>query len=238
MRALRDKDQPRAARARGGIFFRLLSLMCLLVFLLLIYVVRHPLLRFAGGFWVVDDAPQHSDAIVMLSDDNFHADRAARAAELYRAGWAPRVIASGRRLRPYAGIAELEEHDLEDRGVPASAVVKLPGDDRNTREECSAIGALLASHGWKRLLLVTSNYHARRARYICSRTLPEGTLLRVSAASDSDYDPDTWWQSRIGAKRFFGEVAGMAVAMWELRHSSSKTSDSVLMLVDVALLSH
>ena len=231
-------DERRAVRTRGGIFFRLLSLLVLIVFCFLLYLVRHPLLRLAGGFWVVDDSPQHSDAIVMLSDDNFRADRAAHAAELFRAGWAPRVIASGRRLRPYAGIAELEEHDLEDRGVPANAVVKLPQDGRNTREECMAISASIASHGWKRILLVTSNYHTRRARYICSRTLPEGTILRVSPASDSDYDPDNWWHTRQGMKMFFQEGVGIVVAMWELRHSDSKTSESVLLLLDVALLSH
>ena len=72
--------------------------------------------RAASGSWTKD--PRAADAIVMLGDDNYDADRATRAAELFKAGWAPRVIASGRYLRPYASIAELEEHDLIDRGVP------------------------------------------------------------------------------------------------------------------------
>ena len=65
-----------------------------------------------------------SDAIIVLSDDNFYADRAAHAADLYRHGWAPIVVASGRRLRPYAGIAELMEHDLIERGVPKDKIVR------------------------------------------------------------------------------------------------------------------
>src|SRR5271154_1219217 len=101
---------------RGGIFFRLLFLMffCFLIFL--VYLARHPLLELAGSFWVVDQTPAASDAIVMLGDDNFSGDRATRAAELFKAGMAPRVVASGRYLRSYATIAELEQHDLTDRG--------------------------------------------------------------------------------------------------------------------------
>ncbi len=93
--------------------------------LCVLYLARHPLLRLAGSFWIVDEEPQNSDAIVILGDDNLNADRAARAAELFKSGLAPRVIASGRFLRPYASIAELEQHDLTDRGVPPAAVVRL-----------------------------------------------------------------------------------------------------------------
>jgi uncharacterized SAM-binding protein YcdF (DUF218 family) len=227
----------RSASQRGGIIFKLLFLICLAVFGFFLYIARHPLLRFAGGFWVVDDSPKTSDAIVMLSDDNFQADRAERAAELYKAGWAPRVIASGRLLRSYTGIAEIEEHDLEARGVPEAAIIKLSASDRNTRQECTNIGEFVASHGWKRILLVTSNYHTRRARYICSRLLPAGTTLLVSAARDSDYDPDSWWQNREGGKMFFQEFVGLLVAMWELRHSDVQTTDSSSLSVR-SLLAH
>ena len=222
---------------RGGIFFRLIFLMFLAIALFFLYLVRYPLLRMAGSFWVVDDGPQYSDAIVMLSDDNYQADRAAHAGELYKAGWAPRVVGSGRLLRPYAGIAELEAHDLTDRGVPAGAVVKFPQNGRNTREECAAIGAFVSSRGWRRILLVTSNYHTRRAKYICSRVFPTGTILRVSPARDSDYDPDNWWKTRQGAKMFFNESVGLIAAMWELRHTGAKTSLSALLLIARGMLS-
>ena len=229
---------PSANSQRGGIFFRLMFLLCLAVFCFFIYIVRHPLLRFAGGFWVVNEQPQASDAIVMLSDDNYEADRAAQAAVLYKAGWAPRVVASGRLLRPYAGIAELEEHDLEARGVPESAIVKLPHAARNTREECQDIGRFVVAHGWMRILLVTSNYHTRRARYICSRVFPSGTTLIVSSARDTDYDPDSWWRTRQGTKIFFGEAGGIIVAMWELRHSDVQAKDPSSFLSFRSLLPH
>ncbi len=108
---------------RGGIIFRLAFYLFVVAFLFVIYLVRHPLLRLAGGFWVVNESPVTSDAIVILGDDNYNGDRAAEAADIFKAGWAPRVIASGRYLRPYAGIAGWKLAISESHGVPESAVV-------------------------------------------------------------------------------------------------------------------
>jgi uncharacterized SAM-binding protein YcdF (DUF218 family) len=207
------------AAERGGIISKLLGLLVLCALLGAVYLVRHPLLRLAGRFWIVEDAPQPSDAIVVLSDDNYLGERAARAADLFHAGWAPRVVASGRYLRSYAGIAELIEHDLVADGVPVGTIVRFPHRAENTREEAAALSHLFAEHGWRRILLVTSSYHTRRARYICERIFPPGTELRVVPASDSAYNPDSWWESRSGLKIFFQEAVGMLAAMWELRNS-------------------
>jgi uncharacterized SAM-binding protein YcdF (DUF218 family) len=209
--------------SRGGIFFRMLLLLCLVVMLFAVYLIRLPLLRFAGNLWVVDDSPQASDAIVVLGDDNYQGDRAARAAELFKAGWAPHVVASGRFLRPYASIAELEEHDLKDHGVPAGAIVRYAQRAESTRDEAAAFSQLASARGWKRILVVTSNYHTRRTKYIFERTLPAGTALRVVAAPDSEYDPNNWWRSRASVKIFFHESVGMVLALWEMRHSEVRT---------------
>jgi uncharacterized SAM-binding protein YcdF (DUF218 family) len=211
-------------KQRGGIFSKLLFLIFLIVLIGIVYLVRYPILRLAGDFWVVDETPQVSDVIVILSDDNYEAARAARAAQLFKSGMAPRILASGRLLRPYAGIAELMEHDLKAQGVPANAIISFPHRAGNTREEAVGDAQVIASHGWKKVLLVTSNYHTRRAHYIFARTLPKGTELRVVSAPDSEYDPDSWWQHRTGLKRFLYETAGYIVCLWEMRHSEVQTS--------------
>jgi uncharacterized SAM-binding protein YcdF (DUF218 family) len=215
-----------AVSQRGGIIFRLLFFLCFVFFLFLIFLARRPLLGMAGSFWVVSDKPAPSDAIAILGDDNFQGDRATRAAELFKAGMAPRIIASGRYLRPYATIAELEQHDLIDRGVPPGAIVRLDQHAENTRDEAYAIAQLISARGWKRIILVTSNYHTRRARYICERAFPARTILLVVAAPDSEYDPHSWWHTRAGAKIFAHEFAGMLLAMWEMRNTSARTTDS------------
>lgn len=203
---------------RGGIFAKLLVLIVLVVLCALIYLVRVPLLRLAGNFWVVSNPPANCDAIVILSDDDFTADRASRAAELYHSGWAPKIIASGRWLRPYASIAQLMQHDLEARGVPAQAILPFPHNAPNTREELADIRAFVQQHGWKRIMIVTSNYHTRRTRYLSRHIFPPSITFLIESAPDVNYDPDSWWRTREGLKIFFHESVGLVVAVWEVHH--------------------
>ena len=200
----------------GGILSSLISLLFVIVLCAVLYFARGPILRFAGETWIVEDPLDRADAIIVLSDDNFYADRAAHAADLYRHGMAPIVVASGRRLRPYAGIAELMEHDLIERGVPKDKIVRISHNAENTREEAQALAQQALERKWRSVIVVTSNYHTRRARYIFLHVFPAQTQVRVSGAQDGDFDPQHWWQSRKSLKEFTRELAGMAVAIWEL----------------------
>ncbi len=209
---------------RGGIIFKLLFLIFFVVLLAVLYLVRVPLLRFAGEFWIVDDAPESSDVIIVLSGDNYDAVRAARAAALFRAAMASHVVATGRSLRSYATTTDLMKRDLVDHGVPVTAIIPLTPRADDTREEAVAVSEFVASHGWKRILLVTSNYHTRRSQYIYERTLPPGTQLRVISAPDVEYDPQSWWRTREGLKIFFHEAAGYLAALWDMRHNNVRTT--------------
>jgi uncharacterized SAM-binding protein YcdF (DUF218 family) len=204
---------------RGGAIGTLISLIFLAVLCGAIYIARHPLMRFAAESWVIDKPAQHADAIVILSGDNFYADRTTHAAKLFRQGAAPIVVASGKRLRPNATEAELMEHDLVERGVPKDKVLQLPQDADSTLDESLAVRHLAEQRGWKSLILVTSNYHTRRALYIFEHRLPPTISVSVAAAPDGDFDPDHWWEKRISAKRFFHEMVGMIDSAWELRGS-------------------
>jgi uncharacterized SAM-binding protein YcdF (DUF218 family) len=207
---------------RGGILSTLVSLLFLVVFCAVIYFARHPIMKFAAESWVINEPAANADAIVVLSDDNFYADRATHAAELFRQGSAPIVVASGRRLRPSAGISELTEHDLIERGVPKDKIVKFPNDADSTAEAAIAITRFASEHGWKKLIIVTSNYHTRRARYIFQKIAPPAMEISIASARDGDFDPERWWEKRRSVKAFLGELTGMAEAMWEFGGSSKK----------------
>lgn len=214
----------------GGIFSRLLFLVVFLGFLAFLYTVRHPLMRLAGQAWIVDDPDAKADAIIVLGDDNYAGDRAFHAAELYRTGVAPVVVASGRALRPYAAVSEMIQHDLESFGVPAASIVVFSHRAQNTMEEAQALSGLISSHGWKQVLIVTSNYHTRRALFIFERVLPAGVTIHVSGAHDSEFDPTRWWETRQGTKLFFNELLGYVVAWWELRGKSPAPAGATLII--------
>ena len=219
--------QPPRDSQHGGILSSLISLLFLIVFCFVLYAARRPILRLAGESWVVEDPLQQSDALLLLSDDNFFADRATRASELYRQKLAPVVVASGRRLRPSAGIAELMEHDLIERGVPKERIIRFPHDADNTREEAQALRALAVEKSWHSIIVVTSNYHTRRARYIFQHVFPESVTVRVASARDGEFDPEHWWENRKSLKEFTRELAAMVVAAWELRRDSAHTAQSL-----------
>jgi uncharacterized SAM-binding protein YcdF (DUF218 family) len=202
-------------RERGGIITTLVALLFLVLLCAGIYLARHPLLRFAAEELIVEDPLEKSDAIIVLSDDNFYADRVTRAAELYRRSLAPVVVASGVRLRPYAGISELMTHDLIERGVPKEHILAFLQDADDTREEALALKTLVAQKNWKSLIIVTSNYHTRRARFIFRTIFSSEVRVEIASARDADFDPANWYEHRRALKRFAHEVAGLVVAHWE-----------------------
>ena len=144
--------------------------------------------------------------------------------QLFKAGWAPQVVASGRMLRPYASAADFISKDLESRGVPLAAIVRFAHRAENTIEEAEGLKVLVDQKGWHRVILVTSNYHTRRARYIFRKILPGNVSLEVASAPDPEFDPANWWESRQGRKTFFLETVGYLDAMWELRSEPADSS--------------
>ena len=127
------------------------------------------------------------DAIVVLSGGHHPAPGAARVSEwddparflagldLYRAGKAPRLLFTGgaspfRPGRPPEGQRYLQE--ARRLGIPAAAMASTP-PVVNTAEEAIAIRQLLqrsqSSAVSKRILLVTSAFHMRRAQCLFER---------------------------------------------------------------------
>ena len=200
---------------RGGALVSLIALLVLLVMCAVLYWARHPILRFVAESWVIDAPAAHADALLLLGDDNFYADRATHAAELIRHGVAPLVVASGRRLRPSAGVVELQEHDLIERGVPKDKLIRFPHDADSTLEEAGALARLCSERHFRSVIVVTSNYHARRARYIFKKVFPPAIAVSVAGAHDGDFDPEHWWEKRKSQELFLHEIVGMLVAFRE-----------------------
>ena len=102
----------------------------------------------------VDSGDMKADALVVLGGGAY--ERPARAAELFHSGAAPRIIVSG------AGDAEANKQVLVGKGVPASAI-ETESESRSTRQNAEFSIPLLRALGAKRVIIVTSWYHSRRA---------------------------------------------------------------------------
>jgi uncharacterized SAM-binding protein YcdF (DUF218 family) len=178
-------------------------------------------LPFAGRYLVVEDPLERSDAIVVLA--GARAERWLEAAELYRAGWAARIVLSPGRLEGaelrlremgirFPAEAELARDALVQMKVPVDAITILPGSLDNTAQEAAAAHDVLASAGWQRIIVVTSKYHTRRTAFAFAREF-RGTPVRVVVRA-SRYDhvkPERWWTDRADFRYVTSELQKLLV---------------------------
>jgi uncharacterized SAM-binding protein YcdF (DUF218 family) len=148
--------------------------------------------------YLVIDQPEHSDAILVLAGETDR--RPIRALELYAQGFAPLVIVDvpdNARIynRTQLQIAQDWANSLSQR----DSIRLCPTFGLSTRDESHDARACLDQAGVRSVLLVTSDYHTRRALTIFRRELPQHTFS-VAAARDSTQFGEHWWLHRQWAK--------------------------------------
>jgi uncharacterized SAM-binding protein YcdF (DUF218 family) len=180
---------------RAGIAAALLLVIGLIAFL-----------PFAGRFLVVQDPLEHSDAIVVLA--GARVERWLEAVDLYRDGWAPRILLSAGRLEKaevrlresgihFPSEAELTRDAMIQMHIPPESVTIMPQVLDNTAQEAAATHAIAAERGWTRVIVVTSKYHTRRTQFAIRRELrgtPVHAIVRWTRYDEAD--PERWWRQR------------------------------------------
>lgn len=82
-----------------------------------------------------------------------------------------------------------------------------PGVD-STFQEAQAIDRCIREHHWKAVVIVTSNYHTRRAGIIWRRVMQKrNPSLQISlhGVDDPEFQADGWWRKRLWAKTWLLE---------------------------------
>ncbi len=165
-----------------------------------------------AGFLVRGDPPVKSDGIVVLAGDGY-GYRIRAAADLAQRGYAPIVLASGA-----AWIYGVCECDLAidyavRQGYPRALFEPLRNDATSTEAEALAIFREARRRGWSSILIVTSDYHTRRARLILNRLKPEDLRVTVYAAPDRFFRADRWWSNRESRKTLVLEWSKLGAAL-------------------------
>jgi len=208
---------PAPSRERGGIFYKLLVFSAIAGVLLVLYLVRAPVLRGFAEWWIVDEEPQVSHAIVVLGGDSVFGDRVRHAVELYRRGWATRIVLSGMTLRANFNETVLMEREAITLGVPKESLILHAHNARSTIEEGLALRQLFLEEQIRRVIFVTSNFHTRRTRMAFRKIFHEsGVEMRVSAASDIRFEPRRWWEQRTSRNTFLLELLKVPNTWMEL----------------------
>lgn len=162
-----------------------------------------------------------ADAIVVLSGPATYLERVNWAARLYRDGRAPIVVVSNEGLLSVWSQAEernlyfheLSARELQRRGVPNDKIAVVSGIGAGTFQESSRIRDFATERQLKRLLIVTSAYHSRRALWSMRRAA-EGSPLEIGITAAppglQTPAPATWWLHRWGWQVVAAEYVKLA----------------------------
>lgn len=199
------------------------------VFLFFLLIIFSPKILMLAGQWVVvSDTPLRSDAIVVLHTGVELYPRLIQAAELYNAGYADKVVINGNRKTDV--LRELEKKGFrgccawyEDSirilgllGVPRDKIIPISAEDAyDTVSEAEIVGKEIVEAGFARIILATSKYHTRRARFIWQE-MYEGQLeVRAVAAKSDLYDPDNWWHEGKQIRWVLAEYGAWIYYYWK-----------------------
>jgi uncharacterized SAM-binding protein YcdF (DUF218 family) len=169
-------------------------------------ILSHSLWFAALGGWLVrTDPPAPADAALVLAGDK-SGNRILKAAEMVRQGYTQTVLVSGPEGMYGHNEAELAIPFAVRSGYPPSWFVAAPNRTFSTREEALVLIDELHKRGVRKCLLVTSDYHTRRAGGIYRAAAPD-IDFRVIGALTPSFDRADWWRTREGRKCFFLEWA-------------------------------
>jgi uncharacterized SAM-binding protein YcdF (DUF218 family)/glycosyltransferase involved in cell wall biosynthesis len=181
------------------------------LYLLLFYT---PLIWWIGAPLKIAAPPGPADAIVVFAGGVGESgkagvgfqERVTQAVALYKAGYAPRVIFSSGYVFTIRE-AEMMKAVAVDNGVPADAIL-LEEKAANTFENVNYTRRILDDNGWRRILLVSSPYHMRRALWTWHNVAPEVSVT-PTPVPQSDFYASSWGASFDQIRGILHEYAAL-----------------------------
>jgi len=139
---------------------------------------------FSVNLLCIADRQGPADAIVVLGGDALH--RSERALELYQQRAAPSVMISG------SGDCQEVRVFLAGKGVPAAAI-QVECESRTTQQNAAFTVPLLRARSARRVIIVTSWFHSRRALHCFQHYAPEIEFISLPTRRDL---PESRWPNR------------------------------------------
>jgi len=152
----------------------------------------------SAGNMLIVNAPQRSDVILVLAGETNY--RPTLGLDLLDRGYGRKVVIdvpAGARIYEFTQV-QLAQRYAQD--IPQRAVVSIcPIEGLSTRDESHDAETCLAREAGDRVLIVTSDFHTRRALSIFRHEV-HGKSFSVAAAHDEAEFGTRWWTHREWAK--------------------------------------
>ncbi len=171
--------------------------------LAVVFLVALVLLGAKAGSFLVVDAPRPSDVIVVLAGETER--RPERGLELLAQGYGRRMVLDVPTRTKIYGFTQMQLAQKYVQDLPQGGQVMVcPIDGLSTKEESRIAEKCIAREGGKSVLLVTSDYHTRRALSIFRREVP-GYEYSAAGARSEEHFGTKWWTHREWAKTLADE---------------------------------
>jgi uncharacterized SAM-binding protein YcdF (DUF218 family) len=177
----------------------------LLLLVILAYAFRTPILTGVADVLVVNDTLQPADIIFLLNSD--YNTRPFRASELYKQGLAPVVVITRSENTPAVDLGlvpndtDISVGVMEKLGVPPEKIIvlQIAGGATSTFDEAAALRTYIETKHVQKVILVTSAFHTRRAKWIFDRELAgQPVTLEMVAVPYATFDQTSWWKNETG----------------------------------------
>lgn len=157
-------------------------------------IFQTPLLWWAADPLRMSATPEVADAVVVFAGgvgesgkaQGGYLERLKQAVDLYKAGYANSLIFSSGYVFSFKE-AEVMRALAVDQGVPADRIV-LEERATNTYENVTFTSQILRDRQWRRILLVSSPYHMRRATMVWHKVAPDVTVIPAPPFSSQFYE--------------------------------------------------
>jgi uncharacterized SAM-binding protein YcdF (DUF218 family) len=177
-----------------------------------------PLTTWLAAGLLRSDPPARADAVYVFAS-SIQKDRELSAVALARVLHGVELVAHGDAAAlvlfdltpPQPSYREAAEGLVARLGVRGEVVVA--GRASNTREEAVGLAALCRERGWKRVLVVTSPYHSRRA---CAAVEHAGIETICSPSTETLFDVENLERS-AERRRAFSSAIHEWVGLWVYR---------------------
>jgi uncharacterized SAM-binding protein YcdF (DUF218 family) len=161
------------------------------------FAVIFALLALSGRFLALD-SPAQADVIVALAGETER--RPEVAVDLLRRGYAHQLVIDVPATAVIYQHTQLEIAQMYIDGLPEAAAIRIcPIYGLSSKSESQDVARCLQGRGFRKVLLVTSDFHTRRALSIFRKMLPEYDF-EIAAALDSRTFGVNWWEHREWAK--------------------------------------
>jgi uncharacterized SAM-binding protein YcdF (DUF218 family) len=145
-----------------------------------------------GYYLSPQNEAQKSDAIVVVSGGQT-TSRAQKGIELFKQGYAPVVIFSGAALDDGPSNAFAMREQALAAGIPSDRIY-IDEISQNTYENAIHTKEIINSIGAKKIILVTSPYHQRRANQTFRSVLGQSYEVLGVSAFDDRWSKSQWWR--------------------------------------------